>query len=116
MQQPVELEEASASLQNFYIAADASLAEPRPRTLKHGDTFALFGETGDIAPAESKSQGLYHEDTRFLSLLRFSIERRAPLLLSSTVRSNNAVLDVDLTNPDFTRDGLVELAKDTVHI
>jgi glycogen debranching enzyme len=32
------------------------------------------------------------------------------------VRSNNAVLDVDLTNPDFTRDGIVELAKDTVHI
>jgi glycogen debranching enzyme len=116
MPQPVELEEASASLQNFYIAADASLAEPRPRTLKHGDTFALFGETGDIAPAEGKSQGLYHDDTRFLSLLRFSIERRAPLLLSSTVRSNNAVLDVDLTNPDFTRDGVVELAKDTVHI
>jgi hypothetical protein len=33
---------------------------------------------------------------RFLSRLKLTIEGHTPLLLSSTVQSNNAVLDVDL--------------------
>lgn len=102
-------------ISTFYIAASASLAELRPLTLKHGDTFALFDQFGDLAP-QSGVQGLYHEDTRFLSQLRLAIEDRAPLLLNSTVRSNNAVLDVDLTNPDVLRDETLTLPKDTVHI
>ena len=43
-------------------------------------------------------------------------ERRSPLLLSSTVRTNNAVLDVDLTNPDIQHGETLVLAKDTIHI
>src|SRR5688572_22306560 len=101
MQEPLEAEDSLESLQNFYIAAKSSLAEPRPRTLKHGDTFALFDHFGDLTQEQGGSLGLYHEDTRYLSRLRLSIEQRAPLLLSSTVRTNNAVLDVDLTNPDL---------------
>lgn len=107
---------AAESAQEFYIAAHSSLAEPRPRTLKHGDTFALFDHFGDLSGEPGSSQGLYHEDTRFLSRLRLTMEGHAPLLLSSTVRSNNAVLDVDLTNPDLIRGDTLELAKDTIHI
>ncbi len=116
MQEPLAAGETTESLQNFYIAAETSLAEPRPRTLKHGDTFALFDHFGDVAGAQGGSQGLYHEDTRYLSRQCLTIERRAPLLLSSTVRSNNAVLDVDLTNPDLTRGERVTLPKDSIHI
>jgi hypothetical protein len=65
MPQPAELEEASASLQKFLHCRGRVAGGAAPAYLKHGDTFALFGETGDIAPAESKSQGLYHDDTRF---------------------------------------------------
>jgi glycogen debranching enzyme len=100
----------------FYIAAEASLAELKLRTLKHGDTFALFNRFGDLSSVPASPEGLYHEDTRFLSGLRLTIEDHPPLLLSSTVRRNNAVLDVDLTNPDLRRGDRIELPKDTFHI
>jgi glycogen debranching enzyme len=100
----------------FYIAAHSSLAQLRPRTLKHGDTFALFNPSGDLSAMPGSPEGLYHEDTRFLSLLRLSVEGQAPLLLSSTVQSNNAVLDAELTNPDFGCGDALRLAKDTIHV
>jgi glycogen debranching enzyme len=102
--------------QNFYIAAQASLAELRPRTLKHGDTFALFDRFGDLSSGPASPEGLYHDDIRFLSRLRLTIEGQTPLLLSSTVQSNNAMLDVDLVNPDLRRGEIIELPKDTIHI
>ncbi len=91
----------SAPAVQFYIPATSSLQERRPRTLKHGDTFGLFDHYGDIVPGEGSPKGLYHEDTRFLSGLQLLINDRRPLLLSSTVQDNNALLTADLTNPDF---------------
>jgi glycogen debranching enzyme len=107
---------AEEAQQPFYIAAHDSLVDEPPRTLKHGDTFALFDHYGDLASRRGNSLGLYHKDTRHLSRLKLTVEQRSPLLLSSTVRTNNAVLDVDLTNPDIKRDEHLELSKDTVHI
>jgi glycogen debranching enzyme len=101
--------------QPFYIAAHDSLVDEPPRTLKHGDTFALFDHYGDLASRRGNTLGLYHKDTRHLSRLKLTVERRSPLLLSSTVRTNNAVLDVDLTNPDIQHGEMLGLAKDTVH-
>jgi glycogen debranching enzyme len=100
----------------FYIAAHDSLVDEPPRTLKHGDTFALFDHYGDLASRRGNTLGLYHHDTRFLSKLKLTIEQRSPLLLSSTVRTNNAVLDVDLTNPDVQHGETLLLAKDTIHL
>lgn len=100
----------------FYIAAHDSLVDEPPRTLKHGDTFALFDHYGDLASRRGNTLGLYHFDTRFLSRLKLTIEQRSPLLLSSTVRTNNAALDVDLTNPDIQRGDRLVLAKDTIHL
>ncbi len=102
--------------QPFYIAAHDSLVDEPPRTLKHGDTFALFDHYGDLASRRGNTLGLYHKDTRHLSRLKLTVERRSPLLLSSTVRTNNAVLDVDLTNPDIQHGEVLGLPKDTVHI
>jgi glycogen debranching enzyme len=116
MQQPSTAAESAESTQHFYISAQSSLAELRPRTLKQGDTFALFDRLGDLVPIRGGPEGLYHCDTRFLSRFQLSVEGRPPLLLSSTVQNNNAVLDVDLTNPDLTRGETIELSKDTVHI
>lgn len=109
-------EQDEDSTQSYYIAAQESLAELRPRTLKHGDTFALFDRFGDLSSGAAGAEGLYHEDIRFLSRLRFTIEGHVPLLLSSTVQSNNAMLDVDLVNPDLRRGETIELPKDTVHV
>lgn len=117
MQNHAQIIDPEESTQQFYIAAQSSLSELRPRTLKHGDTFALFDRHGDLAATIADGpEGLYHEDMRFLSRLRVSIEKHPLMLLSSTVQSNNAVLDVDLVNPDLMRGDLVELPKDTIHI
>ena len=106
-----------APVVEFYIPATSSLQERRPRTLKHGDTFGLFDHYGNIVPGEGSPEGLYHKDMRFLSGLQLLINDRRPLLLSSIVQDNNALLTADLTNPDFfDAAGGLDLAKDTIHI
>ena len=101
----------------FYIPATSSLQERRPRTLKHGATFGVFDHYGDMVPGEGSPEGLYHDDTRFLAGLQLLINERRPLLLSSTVQDNNALLSVDLTTPDFFDEaGRLYLPRDTIHI
>src|SRR3546814_6965123 len=46
-------------------------------------------------------EGLYHRDTRHLSHLYLTINDTRPILLSSGLRDDNAMLTCDLTNPDF---------------
>jgi glycogen debranching enzyme len=103
-------------LDESYVAATSSALERRPRTLKQGDTFAVFDRYGDILPQTESYDGLYHCDTRFLSDLRLRFNGRRPLLLGSTVRDDNDVLVVELTNPDFIDDDELKLARETVHI
>ena len=93
-----------------------SLAASSRRTLKHGDSFAMFDEFGDVVEVEHSPTGLFHHDTRFLSRLVFTLEGHRPLMLSSTVQTDNVTLDVDLTNPDMFVDGELVLAKDTFHV
>lgn len=100
----------------FYIPATASLHERRPRTLKDGDTFGVFDHYGDIISGDGSPEGLYHNDTRYLSALKILINGKRPLLLSSTVQDNNAMLSVDLTNPDLVEHGRLVLPRDMVHV
>jgi glycogen debranching enzyme len=99
-----------------YIPAITSILERRPRTLKRGDTFAVFDHYGNVTSGDAGAEGLYHKDTRYLSNLRILVNGQRPLLLSSTVQDNNAVLKADLTNPDFIASGSLVLPKDTIHI
>ncbi|WP_337877221.1 amylo-alpha-1,6-glucosidase [Elioraea sp.] len=101
----------------FYIPATTSLAERRPRTLKHGDMFGLFDPDGDIAEGEGSPDGLYFRDTRVLSRLTLTIEGRRPIHLSSRVSDDNHLLTVDLTNPDILdADGRLVLPRDVIHL
>ncbi|HSU99728.1 MAG TPA: glycogen debranching N-terminal domain-containing protein, partial [Roseiarcus sp.] len=100
----------------FYISATTSILERRPRTLKYGDTFAVFDHCGDVSSRGGSPEGVFHKDTRFLSELRILLNGQRPLLLSSTVQDNNALLTVDLTNPDLFTAGNLELARDTIQI
>ena len=93
-----------------------SLAASSRRTLKHGDSFAMFDEFGDVVELEHSPTGLFHFDTRFLSRLFFTLEGHRPLILSSTVQPDNLTLDVDLTNPDLFQGERLVLAKDTFHV
>jgi len=86
------------------------------RTLKHNDTFAMFDEFGDIREQPHIPAGVFHHDTRYLSRLELTLEGNPPLLLASTVRPDNVMLDVNLTNPDLFLGGDLILAKDTFHV
>ncbi len=101
----------------FYIQATSSRTDDRTRVLKQGDTFAVFDRFGDVQPVGLGEQGLYHDGTRFLSRLELRLGGRRPLLLSSTVRKENDLLAVDLSNPDLKdRDGGLVLARGELHL
>ena len=102
---------------SFYILATSTRADDRTRVLKHGETFAVFDRFGDVQPVGLGEQGLYHDGTRFLSRLEVRIGGRRPLLLSSTVKEENDLLAVDLTNPDIAaRDGALILRRGELHL
>ncbi len=101
----------------FFIPATASLHERRPRTLKHGDSFAVFDHSGDAIAGPGSPEGFYHRDTRHLSHLYLTMNGLRPILLSSALRDDNATLTCDLANPDFTGDdGRVAVEHDLIHL
>src|SRR5581483_3893909 len=102
---------------SFYILATSTRADDRTRVLKNGETFAVFDRFGDVQPVGLGEQGLYHHCTRFLSRMEVRLGGRRPLLLSSTVKEDNDLLAVDLTNPDLAaRDGALVLRRGELHL
>ena len=89
----------------YYILATSSAATDQTRVLKHGETFAVLDRTGDIRTLGLGEQGLYHEGTRYISNFKLRLAGTKPLLLSSTLKRDNAFLTVDLTNPAFSGEG-----------
>ncbi|WEX73871.1 amylo-alpha-1,6-glucosidase [Sinorhizobium numidicum] len=101
----------------YFIPAANSLQERRPNTLKHGDTFAVFDHNGDAYSGPGSPEGLFHRDTRHLSHLSVTINSARPMLLSSTLRDDNATLTCDLTNPDILNaNGALILPHDSIHL
>src|ERR1700739_449428 len=100
----------------FYILATSSRIDNRTCVLKHGETFAVFDRYGDIEPVGLGELGIYHEGTRFLSRLALRLDKDHPLILSSTVKENNALLTIDFTNPDVYVGGRVVIPRGTLHI
>jgi glycogen debranching enzyme len=100
----------------FAIAVSATLQQRRTRTLKHGDTFAVFDHRGDIGGEPGNPEGLYYRDTRMLSQLQLLLEEGRPLLLSSTTQDDNAVFTADLSNPDLLEDGKIALRRENIHL
>jgi glycogen debranching enzyme len=99
----------------FYILATAPRADVQSLVLKHGETFAVFDHHGDIRHIGLGEEGIYHEGTRYLSCLLLGLGAHRPLFLSSTVKEDNALLTVDLTNPDVSVDGQVVIPRGTLH-
>jgi glycogen debranching enzyme len=99
----------------FYIPATQTVTRPR-RTLKYGDSFIVTDSHGDIGASIGDPDGLFHNDTRFLSRLELLLNGQQPLLLGSNVRDDNTMLAVDLTNPDFYEGDHITLEKDIVHV
>ncbi len=51
----------SEAAQQYYIVAPEIPRPERTLVLKHGETFALFNEFGDIDPRARQDEGLYHD-------------------------------------------------------
>jgi glycogen debranching enzyme len=99
------------------VPAQTSLQEQLPRTLKHGDTFAVYDHNGDVLSGAGSPEGLYHADTRHLSHLQLAINGMRPMLLRSSLRDDNAALICDLSNPDlYDTAGRLALKHDNIHI
>ncbi len=102
---------------DYAIVAAESLQEMRNLTMKQGDMFAVFNRTGDIRRGGGSPEGVFHRDTRHLSQLQLTMGGQRPMLLSATLRDDNALLTCDLTNPDLPGpDGQTVVKHDSIHI
>ena len=110
------MDETAAINEAFAIITEAEPAGVSRRVLKHGETFGVFDQCGNIMADEAGEEGLYHDGTRFLSRLELLLFRRRPLLLSSTISRDNAVFVADVTNPDLLRDGAVVIQRGEIHV
>ena len=99
----------------FYVPATSSPTRPR-RVLKHGDCFAVVDSHGDIGATVGGADGVFFADTRYLSYMEVLLNGMQPLLLGSSVRDDNLLLTVDLTNPDIYFEKHLSLPKDTLHV
>jgi glycogen debranching enzyme len=97
----------------FHIPADVVNYDDRVKVLNHFDTFAIFDRWGDVHPHGKKAQGIFHYGTRFINRLELRLNGKKPLLLSSSIKEDNEMLSVDLTNPDLTACNIPE---NTLHI
>jgi glycogen debranching enzyme len=99
----------------FHIPATGIATRAR-RTLKYGDTFVVVDSHGDIGTSAGGPDGLFHEDTRFLSHLKLSLNGCEPLLLGFSLRDDNTMLVSDLTNPDIHAGGQITVQQHTLHV
>ena len=109
-------EPADKAADAYAVGASSVTAERRLHTLKHGDMFGVFDQSGNIHHGPGIADGLYFLDTRYLSAFSVTLEDVRPILLSSGLRENNATLSCDLTNPDVKlKDGTI-LPHDLLHL
>jgi glycogen debranching enzyme len=98
----------------FYIPATGPTR--LRRNLKHDDTFAVVDSHGDIGASAGGSDGIFCDDTRYLSRFELLLNGMQLLLLGSNIRDDNSALTVDLTNPDIYFDNALVLHKDVLHL
>ena len=100
----------------YLIAAVGGGAGGARRVLKNANAFAVFDPFGHAQANGPVAEGLFFEDTRYLSRFVVTIDGRQPRLLSSIVTEENTLLAVDLSNPDLMEDGRLRLPGGTVHL
>jgi glycogen debranching enzyme len=103
--------------QQYYIATTSSPVDDRARVLKYGAMFFVFDRLGDAQPSGLGEQGLFFHGTRYLSEFTVNLWNVRPLLLSSTVATNNFMFTADLANLDVSRDNdEVAIPRGTLHL
>ncbi len=76
----------------------------------------MFDRHGDIETLGRGEQGIFFDGTRYVSEFVLSLWDTRPLLLSSTVRSDNSIFTADLANLDIGRGDRVIVERGTVHV
>lgn len=102
---------------DYHIEATESLVERTLRTLKQDDLFGVFDQQGNINGAHGGPDGIYFQDTRFLSHFLLALGGVEPLQLGSVLLDDNGAMVVDVTNADlYGTNGRVWLMRDSIHL
>lgn len=94
--------------EKYHVGSESFNYDERTQVINHIDTFCIFDRWGDIYPKGKKAQGLFYKGTRYLNRLELRLNNKRPVLLSSSIKSENEVLSVDLTNPDLVKCNMKE--------
>jgi glycogen debranching enzyme len=81
--------------------------------LKEGDTFLVADAFGDVT---GEGDGLFHNDTRWLSTFRLLMDGRQPALLSSAVSRDNAFFTANMTNHPLPPLGESSMPQGVIHL
>ena len=100
----------------YYIATTASRADDRARVLKYGRMFLVFDRLGDVQTSGLGEEGLFYDGMRHVSEFCLRLWNARPLLLSSTVATNNSLFTADITNLDVFRDGAIAIHRGVLHL
>lgn len=100
----------------YYIATTASRADDRARVLKYGRMFFVFDRLGDVQTSGLGEEGLFHDGMRHISRLSLLLWNARPLLLSSTVATNNFLFTADIANLDVFHEGSIAIHRGVLHL
>ncbi|OLE10250.1 MAG: amylo-alpha-1,6-glucosidase [Acidobacteria bacterium 13_1_20CM_4_56_7] len=100
----------------YYIATTAARADDRARVLKYGRIFYVFDRLGDVQTSGMGEQGLFYDGMRYLSEFSVNLWNERPMLLSSTVATNNFLFTADAANLDVFRQGSVAIHRGVLHL
>jgi glycogen debranching enzyme len=78
--------------------------------------FFVFDRLGDVQTSGLAEQGLFYDGTRHLSAFALDLWNARPLLLSSTVATNNFLFTADLANLDVFREGSIAIHRGVLHL
>ncbi|MGG7661747.1 amylo-alpha-1,6-glucosidase [Dyadobacter sp. BHUBP1] len=106
------MEDQIASLNTI----DISLLDDRTQVLNYGDTFAILNRSGDATSSRGQAFGIYHRDTRYISGLSLWINGVRPRLLGSSIKEENEILSIDLTNPTLALDNGLTIEQGQIHV
>jgi glycogen debranching enzyme len=100
----------------YYIATTAAREDDRARVLKYGRMFYVFDRLGDVQTSGLGEQGLFYDGMRHLSELSVNLWNERPMLLSSTVATNNLLFTADAANLDVFREGSIAIHRGVLHL
>jgi len=110
------LDRSGVAHPQYYIATTSSPADYLARVLKYGRMFFVFDRLGDVQTSGLGEEGLFYDGMRHLSALSLNLWNARPLLLSSTVATNNFLFTADLANLDVLSEGSLAIHRGTLHL